>query len=90
VDNVLMAFAACVFRDAQASTLDLYRLVKLARGKRQRMKKSVLCFGEILWDKSRRRMTIVAGRDRPMTRLDPPIEMILHDVAVGAGPGIVA
>jgi hypothetical protein len=61
--NVLMTFVARIFRDAQTPALDLDWFVKLPCGKRERMKKAVLCFGEILWDKSRRRMTVVAGGD---------------------------
>jgi hypothetical protein len=63
---------------------------ELARGKGERMKESVFCLGEILRDKRSRRMTVVAGRDRVMTRFGPTFEMIPHDVAVGAGLGIVA
>ena len=90
VDDVLMTFAAGVFRDPPAAFLDLDRLVEIARGERERMKKSVLGFSEILGDKPGRRVAIVAGRDRAVARLDPGIEMVLHDVAVGAGVGIVA
>src|SRR4051812_9286682 len=85
-----MTFATRVFGDAQAAILDLDWFVKLARGKGERVKESVFCLGEILRDKRRRRMAVVAGRDRVMTRFDPAIEMILHDMAVGAGLGIVA
>jgi len=85
-----MTLATRIFGNAQASTLDLDRFVKLARGKGERMEESMLGFGEILWDKSGRRMTVVAGRDRSMARFDPAIEMVLHDVTVGAGLGIVA
>ena len=34
-------------------------------------------------------MAIVAGRDRAMAGFNPAIEVVLHDVAVGAGTGIV-
>ena len=90
VHHILMTFATRVFGDAKAASLDLDWFVKLARGKGERMKESVFCLGEILRDKPRRRMAVVAGRDRVMARLDPTIEMIPHDVAVRAGLGIVA
>src|SRR5262245_31146271 len=87
--NVLMTFTTRVFSHAQTSALDLDRFVKVARSKCEGMKKSVFCFGEILWHKPGRRMAIVAGRDRPMTRLDPAIKMVLHDVAVSTGARVV-
>ena len=34
-------------------------------------------------------MAIVAGGDGTMAGIDPTIEVVLHDVAVGAGIGIV-
>src|SRR4051812_621526 len=90
VHHILMTFATRVFRDAQAAILDLDWFVKVARGKGERMKESVFCLGQILRDKRRRRMAVVAGRDRVMARLDPTIEVIPHDMAVRAGRGIVA
>ncbi len=88
--NVPMTFATCVFRDAQAPILDLNRFVKLARGKGERMKESVLCLGEIFCQKAMRGMAIIAGGDGPMAGLCPGVEVILHDVTVGARPRIVA
>ena len=90
VDDVLMTFAAGVFRDTPAAFLDLDRLVKFVRRERERMKKAVLRFREILRNEPRRRVAIVARRDRAMAGFNPGIEMVLHDVAVGAGAGIVA
>jgi hypothetical protein len=89
VDDVLMTFAAGVFRDAPAAFLDLDRVVKFAGGEGERMKKTVLGFREILRNERRRRVTIVARGDRVMAGLIPAIEMIPHDVAVGAGIGVV-
>jgi len=87
--NVLVTFATRVFGDTKAAILDLDRVVKFTSGKGERMKESMLRFGEILGNKSRRRMTVVAGRDGPMARLDPAIKMVLHDVAVGTGFGVI-
>ncbi len=48
VDDVLMTFAAGVFRHPPAAFLDLDRIVKFAGGEGERMKKAVLGFREIL------------------------------------------
>ena len=47
VHDVLMTFAAGIFRHAPAAFLDLDRVVKFAGGERERMKKAVLGFREI-------------------------------------------
>ena len=36
-----------------------------------------------------RRVAVVARRHRAVARLEPTVELLLHHVAVGAGPGIV-
>ena len=66
-DDVLMTFAAGVLRHAPAAFLDLDRVVKVARRKRERMKEAVLGFRKILWHEPRRRVAIVARGDRAMT-----------------------
>ena len=90
VDDVLMTFAAGIFGHAPAALLHLDRIVKVARGEGERMKEAVFGFGEILRNESGRRVAVVAGRDRAMARLHLGVEVIPHDVAVGAGVGIVA
>ena len=90
MNDVLVAFTAGVLGHAQAARLNLDRIVKLAGGEGKRMKEAVLGFGEILGQKSGRRVTIVAGRDRAMTGFDPTIEMVLHDMAVGARSRVVS
>src|SRR5947208_9459877 len=90
VHNVLMTFSACVFRDAQAPSFYLNWLMKVVRGERQRMKKSVISFRVVLGNESGRCMAIVTGGNGAMTGFDPAVEMVLHDVAVSAGPRIVA
>ena len=89
VHDVLMTFAAGIFRHAPAAFLDLDRVVKFARGERERMKKAVLGFREILGHEPGRRMAIVARCDRAMAGLHQPSRWSVHDVAVGAGIGIV-
>jgi hypothetical protein len=89
MDGVLVTFATRVLGDAPAPFLDLDGFVKIVRRKGQRMKEAVLRLGEVFWDQPRRRMTVVARRNRAMARFDPAVEVILHDMAVGAGLGIV-
>jgi hypothetical protein len=55
-------------------------LVKVIERKTLRVQKAVLSFDQVLGDKRCRRVAIIAGRDRMMTRLQPPIVMIVHDV----------
>ena len=89
VDDVLMTFAAGIFRHAPAAFLDLDRVVKIAGGEGERMKEAVLGLREVFGHEAGRRVAIVAGGDRAMARLHPGIEMVLHDVAVGAGLRVV-
>ena len=90
VNNVLMTFAAGVLRDAPAAVFHLDGFVKFVRGERKRMEESVIRFRKIFRNDSRRRMTVVARRDRAMAGLYPTVQVVLHDVAIGAGLGIVA
>lgn len=87
--DVVMTFAAGVFRDPPAAFLDLDRIVKFAGGEGERVKETVLGLGEILGNEPGRGVAIVAGCDRVMAGIVPAIEMILHNVAIGAGIGIV-
>lgn len=48
------------------------------------MPEAVGGFRHILADKTRRSMTIVADGDRVMTRLDPTVVLVVHDMAVSA------
>ena len=84
-----MVVPASPLSDVTVAGRDAQRLREPPRGERERMPEAVICFHpvfaeEIVWS-----VTIVAGGNRPMAGLDPGIEMILHDVAIGAGFGIV-
>lgn len=48
------------------------------------MPEAVRGLRHILTDKTRRSMTIVADGDRVMTRLDPTVVLVVHDMAVRA------
>lgn len=90
VHDVLMTLTAGVFRDAQAPSFYLDRFVKFVGCKRQGVEKAVISLREIFRNKPGRRMAIITCGDRTMTGLNPAVEMVLHDVAIGAGPRIVA
>src|SRR5688572_18920972 len=83
-DNLFVAVETRFFRDATVARFDANGVWKFAGGERERMPEAVICFHpvfaeEIVWS-----VAIVAGGNRPMAGLDPGIEMILHDVAIGA------
>src|SRR5438477_12590534 len=80
--NVSVTFTAGVLGHAKAALLDLDRIVKFARCERERMKKPVLSFGEILGKESSRRVSIVTGRDRAMAGFNPTVESVLHALAL--------
>jgi hypothetical protein len=54
------------------------------------MPEAVGCLGCILADEVCRRVTAIAARHRAMRRLEPAVELLLHDMAVGAGRRIVS
>src|SRR5215471_14963154 len=90
VHDVLVTFAAGILRDAPAAFFHLNWFVKLARRKRKRMEKPMVRFGKVLRNEPSRGVAIVAGGSGAMAGFDPAIEVILHDMAIGAGPRIVA
>src|SRR5262245_32381067 len=53
------------------------------------MPEAVRCLGCILADEVRRRVATIAGRNRAMGRFEPAVELLLHDMAVGAGRRVV-
>jgi hypothetical protein len=88
--DILMTSPAGAFRNSPASVLHLDRLMKVTGGKSQGMKESVVRLGKILRDQAGWGVTVIASRNRPVTGFDPAIQMILHDMTVGARPWIVA
>jgi hypothetical protein len=90
VNDVLVTSSARAFRNTPTAFLYLDRLVEFAGGKREGMKKAMIGLGEILWDQTGWRMTIIASCRGAMTGLYPAVKVILHNVTIGAGPGIVA
>src|SRR5262245_11150791 len=54
------------------------------------MPEPVRCLRRILADKICRRVTAIAARDGAVRRLEPAVELLLHDMAVGAGRRVVS
>jgi hypothetical protein len=88
-DDGLMAFAAGVFGDVVISWFDLNWIGKVACGERKRMPETVIGFAGVFQDEIVRRVAIIADGDTVMARFDPGIEMVLHNVAIGARGRIV-
>src|SRR5215831_16043833 len=54
------------------------------------MPEPIRCLGRVFPYQIRRGVAAVAGRNRAMRRLEPAVELLLHDVAVGAGRRVVS
>jgi len=54
------------------------------------MPETVTRLSSVLGDKSRRRVAIIADSNCAMARLHPAAELVLHDVAVHTGFGVVS
>ena len=89
LDYIFMALATRLFCDLAIMRLDSQRLWKSPRSECERVPESIRRFSGILCYKPRRSMAIIAGCDRAMTRLYPPVIVLLHDVTVGARSGVV-
>src|SRR5258708_21994817 len=89
VDNFLMAIATRCFSNRTASLLHLNWLVKVSCGERIGVPEAVIRLDIIFAEKVVRRVIIITSGDRPMARLDPPIVVVSHEVAVGAGRRVI-
>ena len=85
-----VARAAGLLGDLPAVRFDLNIVLIAADGEEKRMPEAVGCFRCILAQKVRRRMAAVTGCGRPVGGLEPAVELLAHDVAVGAGRRIVS
>ena len=65
------------------------RVGEAAGGEVERMPEAVASLDEVLPHRRVRRMAVVAGGGGVMAALDPCLEVLAHDVAVGTGLGIV-
>jgi hypothetical protein len=87
--DLFVAFQTGGVSDAVITPRNPDLVWKIAGCKSQGMKESVYGFGCVLRDEARGRMAIVAQREFSVARLQPPLELIAHDVAVCARRGIV-
>ena len=85
-----MAITAGLLGDLPAVRLDLNIVLVAADGEEKRMPEAVGRLGRILADKVCRSVAAIAGRHRAVRRLEPAVELLLHNVAVGAGRRIVS
>src|SRR5215468_1750721 len=53
------------------------------------MPEPIRCLRRVFPDEICRGVAAIAGRDPAVRRLEPAVEFLLHDVAVGAGRGII-
>ena len=81
---LFVAVAARKFRDPTIAFRHPDRFMKSVGCEIVGMPEPVRGFRHVLADKTRRSMTIVADGDRVMTRLDPTVVLVVHDMAVGA------
>lgn len=69
--KVFVAIHAGTLRDSFVTSLDLNRILVVAKRERQRMKESVICFGNPFADRVMRQVAIVADRHMMVARMLP-------------------
>src|SRR5687767_13573802 len=89
VHDFLMTFPAGFFGDLKAVLGNAYVVFEPTGGEVVRMPESVARLGHVLADELRRRVAVVADGCVAMTRLQPAAVLLVHDVTVRAGRGIV-
>jgi len=90
VDEFGVALQARILRHASIPGLDLNRVVVVIECKGQGMKEPVVGLGRPFSDEVVGQMAIVADGNTLMRRFLPRIEMILHDMAIGARLRVIA
>jgi hypothetical protein len=88
-NDLFVALQTGLFGDAEVSIRNADLVGEVMCCKRQRMKKSVDCFGGIFTYKSGRGVAIVAYGYFPVAAFHPALILILHDMAVRASGSIV-
>src|SRR6185503_3398814 len=89
-DNLAVAVTAGLLGDHAAVRLDLNVILVAAGGEKKRMPEAVRRLGRILARETGGSVAAIAGRHRAVRRLEPAVELLPHDVAVGAGGRIVS
>lgn len=90
VNKILMTIDARALSHSSVARFYLNRVIVSAHRERQRVKETVVGFGDPLADRVVRQMTIVANCDMVVTALLPRIQMVLHHVTIHASLRIVA
>src|SRR5687767_6592905 len=84
LDNFSMTGPARLFSNGLAVRLDLNVVLVASRSEEKRVPEAIRCFRHILAEEVCRRVTAIAVRHRAMRGLEPAVELLLHDMAVGA------
>jgi hypothetical protein len=88
--DILVTSPARPFRHPPTPGFHLNRLMELTGGKGERVKEAMIGLGKLCWNQPGRSMAVVASRNGAMAGFDPAVQMVLHNVAIGAGIRIVA
>jgi hypothetical protein len=89
-DHDRMAANAVMLKLLQIGLSDPDRFVKVLKRERLRMVPAILGFDEILVWEGRRDMAVVATGDTMMAGFHPGVVLVIHDVAVFTGGGVIA
>lgn len=89
LDDLAVTLVTRFFGDLAVVLLDPKGIRKVAGRECEGMPKAIRGLRSVLTDDVRRSVAVVAGGNGPMTRLDVACVVLLHDMAVGAGFGIV-
>ena len=87
--KILVARNARALRDSFVAGLYLDRILEIAQCECQRVKKSVVRFGDPFSDCVVRQVAIVANRNVVVAGMLPRVEMLLHNMAIHARLRIV-
>src|SRR5262245_57004278 len=89
-DNFLMTVPTGLLGDLPAVRFDLNIVLVATGGEEERMPEPVGCLRRIFADEVCRRVAAITGRNRAVRRLEPAIELLAHDMTVGAGRRIIS
>jgi hypothetical protein len=84
LDYLLMAFPACCFCDLPVVRFDTQWIWIFSRSEGEGVPEAIRRLGRIFSYKAGGCMAIIAGRNRAVTRFDPAVVMLAHDVAICA------
>jgi len=89
VNETLMTPDADFLKDLRVAFFDHDRFVEILQCEALRMVITVLGFGDVLADQIMRNVAVIADGDVMMAGLLPGVVLVIHDVAIGAGFGVV-